>query len=139
MADERVRAGRSRYARLPLVPRRLTQALRVEPFLLDSVTAASEPILVSAVTVVELRYLSEKGTLSESDVDTVHAVLDGMGSGFEVVPIDAAVAWSVGRIPREAVSDPWDRMIAATALVYDVPLVTYDRKLRALPGLRSAW
>jgi PIN domain nuclease of toxin-antitoxin system len=107
--------------------------------LLDGVTAAGRPILVPAVKVVELRYLAEKGTLTEAHVDAVHAVLDAVNSGFEVVPIDVAVAWAVGGIPREVVSDPWDRMIAATALVHDVPLVTYDRKLRALTGLRTAW
>jgi PIN domain nuclease of toxin-antitoxin system len=115
---------------------RLAESSRI---LLDSVTAAGKPILVSAVTVVELRYLAEKGTLSESDVDAVHALLDAVGTGFEVVPVDTVAAWAVGRVPREAVSDPWDRMIAATALTRDVPLVTYDKKLRAVPLLRTVW
>lgn len=48
-----------------------------------------------------------------------------------MVPVDAAVGWGLGRVPRDAVGDPFDRMIAATALVHGVPLVTYDRKLRA--------
>jgi PIN domain nuclease of toxin-antitoxin system len=103
--------------------------------LLDAVTSRDEPILVSAVTVVELRYLEEKGTLTEADVDAVHAVLDAEGSSFEVVPVDAAVSWAVGRVPRDAIADPWDRMIAATALVHEVPLVTYDRRLQALADL----
>lgn len=111
---------------------RLAESTRL---LLDQVAFQDQPIFVSAVTVVELRYLAEKGTLTEEDVDAVHAVLDAEGSSFEVVPIDAEAAWAVGRVLPEAVSDPWDRMIAATALVQDVPLVTYDRKLQALPEL----
>jgi PIN domain nuclease of toxin-antitoxin system len=51
------------------------------------------------------------------------------------VPIDDVAAWAVGRVPRAAVADPFDRMIAATALARGVPLVTYDRKLLAVPGL----
>ena len=82
--------------------------------LIDAATAAGEPILISAVTLVELRYLAEKGTLTEADIDAVHAVLQADGTGFEVAPMDAAVARAVRRIPREAVGDPWDRMIAAT-------------------------
>jgi PIN domain nuclease of toxin-antitoxin system len=105
--------------------------------LLDGVTAAGAPILISAVTVVELRYLAEKGTLTEADLDAVHAVLDAPGTSFEVAPVDAATAWAVGSIPRDAVADPWDRMIAATAIARDVALVTYDRKLTALPGLQT--
>jgi PIN domain nuclease of toxin-antitoxin system len=42
--------------------------------LLDAVTALGEPILVSAVTIVELRYLAEKGTLTEADVDALRRV-----------------------------------------------------------------
>jgi PIN domain nuclease of toxin-antitoxin system len=100
--------------------------------LLDAATAQNAPILISAVTIVELHYLAEKGTLTESDVDALHAVLQAEGTNFEVAPIDAAAAWAVGRIPRDAIADPWHRMIAATALAHGVPLATYDRKLQAL-------
>jgi PIN domain nuclease of toxin-antitoxin system len=99
------------------------------------VTERDQPILLSAVSVVELAYLAEKGTLGEDQVDAVHAVLDAAGTGFEVVPMDEAVAWAVGRVPRAVIADPWDRMIAATALAKAVPLVTYDRKLQALADL----
>jgi PIN domain nuclease of toxin-antitoxin system len=93
---------------------------------------------VSAVTVVELRYLTEKGTLTEDDLDALQAVVNADGSSFEVAPIDAAVGWAVGQVPREMVSDPWDRMIAATALTRNLPLVTYERRLLALPGLTTS-
>jgi len=102
---------------------------------LEAATAHGAPILVSAVTVVELRYLAEKGVLTETDVDALHSVLQAEGTSFEVAPLDATVAWAVGLIPRESIADPWDRMIAATALARGVPLATYDRKLRALTEL----
>jgi PIN domain nuclease of toxin-antitoxin system len=105
--------------------------------LLDDVTARGEPILVSAVTMVELRCLAEKGTLDEPEVDAIHAVLDAEGAGFDIVALDTPVAWAVGGVPRDAVPDPWDRMIAATALIHGVPLVTYDRKLTALASLET--
>lgn len=105
--------------------------------MLDATTDAGEPIFVSVVTLVELRYLVEKKVLSEADLDAIHAVLDAAGSGFEVVPVDGAVGWALGRISRDAVGDPFDRMIAATALVRGVPLVTYDRKLAGLTGLHT--
>jgi PIN domain nuclease of toxin-antitoxin system len=116
----------------------LEDSPRLEPStvaLLDGVTRRDEPILLSAVSVVELAYLVDKGTLAEEQVDAVHAVLDAPGTGFEVVPLDEAIGWAVGRIPRAGVADPWDRMIAATALARAVPLVTYDGKLQALADL----
>lgn len=50
-------------------------------------TARNEPILVSAVTVVELAYLAEKGTLSEAELDAVRAVLDAPGTSFDVIGV----------------------------------------------------
>lgn len=35
--------------------------------------------------------------------------------------------------------DPFDRIIAATALAMDLPLVTADAALSAFPGLRCIW
>jgi PIN domain nuclease of toxin-antitoxin system len=60
-------------------------------------------------------------------------------SGFEVVPIDNAVARAVSKVPRAAVTDPFDRIIAATALVRAVPLVTYDRRIRQLATVETIW
>lgn len=106
---------------------------------MDEATSADVPLMISAVTLVELIYLVEKGTFSEADVEAFHEILDAADSGFEVAPIDEAVARAVGRIPRAAVADPFDRMIAATALLRAAPLVTYDRRLRQLTGLETIW
>ncbi|MGH3901015.1 MAG: type II toxin-antitoxin system VapC family toxin [Pseudonocardiaceae bacterium] len=106
---------------------------------MDEATSADVPLMISAVTLVELIYLVEKGTFSEADVEAFHEILDAADSGFEVAPIDEAVARAVGRIPRAAVADPFDRMIAVTALLRAAPLVTYDRRLRQLTGLETIW
>jgi PIN domain nuclease of toxin-antitoxin system len=47
------------------------------------------------------------------------------------------LARSVSRIPRTAVADPFDRMIAATAPARAAPLVTYDRRLRQVTVLET--
>lgn len=106
---------------------------------MDDATSADVALLISAATLVELVYLVEKGTFSEADVEAFHEILDAADSGFEVAPIDRAVARAIGRIPRVAVADPFDRMIAATALVRAAPLVTYDRRLRQLADLETIW
>lgn len=35
--------------------------------------------------------------------------------------------------------DPGDRLIAATAIAHQAPLITADEKLRATPGLQCIW
>jgi predicted nucleic acid-binding protein len=55
-----------------------------------------------------------------------------------VAPLDSAVAKAVGQIPRNAVPDMPDRIIAATAAHLGVPLVTRDRQIQAT-GIRTIW
>ncbi len=106
---------------------------------LDRVTAAGHPIVISAITRVELCYLTEKGTLDEIVLSAVDTLLAQPNSPFDTAPVDATVAAAVGRIPRAAVRDPWDRIIAATSMVLGLPLVTKDRKLQALDVLTTVW
>lgn len=97
------------------------------------------PILVSAVTVVELRYLVEKGTLSEDEFEAFISVLHDPDSPFEVAPFDGDSALEVGQISRRSGADPFDRMIGATSIALGIPLVTADRKLRAQPAVETVW
>jgi len=41
-------------------------------------------------------------------------------------------------IAREEISDPWDRLIAATSMHLGFPLITRDRSLRKI-GLETVW
>ncbi len=101
-------------------------------------TDAGEPIYVSAMTLVEMAYLIEKGRLPEQDLVDLLKELKNPTSNFELVSIDLAVTQVLRRIPRTAVPDMPDRIIAATALYLDLPLVTRDGKIRAA-NLTTIW
>ena len=49
------------------------------------------------------------------------------------------VAAAFQRIPRDALGDPWDRFIGATATALDLPLVTHDRRLTQLEVVETIW
>lgn len=106
---------------------------------MDDATHSDIPLVISAATLVELVYLVEKGIFMQTHLEAFHEVIDATGSGFEVAPIDNAVARAVSRIPRTAVADPFDRIIAATALVRAARLVTYDRRIRQLAAVETIW
>jgi predicted nucleic acid-binding protein len=51
---------------------------------------------------------------------------------LEFVAVDLDTALALERLPRDVVPDMPDRIIAATALAHDLPLVTADHRIRAL-------
>jgi PIN domain nuclease of toxin-antitoxin system len=63
---------------------------------LDETTGAGLPVLVSTMTLVELRYLVQKGTFTEGEATEFDEVLGAEDSGFEIVPVDDDVARAVG-------------------------------------------
>jgi len=85
-----------------------------------------------------MAYLIEKGRLPEQDLTDLLNELQNPLSNFELVPIDLAITQTLRQIKRDEVPDMPDRIIAATALYLNVPLVTRDGKIRAT-NLATIW
>jgi predicted nucleic acid-binding protein len=75
----------------------------------------------------------EKGTLTESAFRQMNDILHDASTEFILTPLDAEIAMAVERIPRNIVPEMPDRIIAATALYLNLPLVTRDAKIQAAP------
>ena len=58
---------------------------------------------------------------------------------LHVHPVTDEIAERAGGFGEAFPQDPADRLIAATALVLGVPLITQDTKLRAVPNLSTVW
>jgi predicted nucleic acid-binding protein len=97
------------------------------------------PIYVPTIVVVEMRYLVEKKTITEPENKTILADLRSVATVFTVVTLDLDIAEELANIPRTAVSDMPDRIIAATALAFGLPLVTADHKIRQLANVATIW
>jgi PIN domain nuclease of toxin-antitoxin system len=94
---------------------------------------------LSAISLRELAALHVQGRFSVAgDLgDWLGELL--LEGEVEVVPIDIRIAARSVRIAENFHGDPADQLIAATAIVLDVPLVTADEKLRRSPALRTIW
>jgi predicted nucleic acid-binding protein len=55
--------------------------------------------------------------------------LDDPNSALVIFPLGLRIGLAVKQIPRNAVPDMPDRIIAATALHLNLPLITRDRKI----------
>jgi PIN domain nuclease of toxin-antitoxin system len=116
-------------------PARLSPAANIA---LDGAVSAGETIRVSAISLVELVYLVEKGRLPQAVIDRLQAALIAPDAEISIAPLDQEVAWRVGQVPRSSIPDLPDRVIAATALRLNLPLVTRDAKIRGA-GIITVW
>lgn len=96
-------------------------------------------IVISAITLIELTYLTEKGRLAPEVLSTVQSAIDDPTTAFKFAAIDRATADAVSQVPRTAVPDMPDRIIAATALALELPLVTRDTEIHRLTNITTVW
>jgi PIN domain nuclease of toxin-antitoxin system len=117
-------------------PERLSQ---VALDALEGAIAAGEPVYVSAISLIEICYLIEKRRIASDLLQRILAVLNEPDPSLIVVPIDLAISIVVQNIDRDTVPDMPDRIIAATALHLNLPLVTRDRKIQASQSIITIW
>jgi len=108
---------------------------------LTAATDADQPIYVSAYSLVELVYAVEKATnpFTENDRRAILEELDRDDTPFEILPVSAAIANRVAGVPRTATADPGDRIIAAAAEVFGLPLVSADRHMPSTCRTQVIW
>lgn len=105
---------------------------------LDGANAAGEQVGVSAVTLAEAVYLAEKGRIPAKALADLLTAFDASSPLFVEVPFDRLIAQAMMRVPRSAVPDLPDRIIAATAVHMGVPLLSRDRKIQ-LSAVQTIW
>jgi PIN domain nuclease of toxin-antitoxin system len=105
--------------------------------LTDTQTAGGR-ILVSTITLIEIKYLVEKRKIAPAMLAGLWATITDPNEPLATVPLTEDVARALDKIPRGIVPDMPDRIIAATALAHGLTLVTADAKLHAAP-IRTVW
>ncbi len=95
-------------------------------------------IAVSAISLAEMVYLVEKARIPASAVmDTRNAITDRQ-SVLVHIPVDHAVAMEMPEVSRKDIPDLPDRIIAATARMLQVPVLSRDGRIRA-SNIHTIW
>jgi len=104
---------------------------------IESARRKDRGLAVAGITFVELARLAKCGQVRF--VPDVETHLREFERRFVVLPITANIALQAFELPTRYPKDPADRIIGATALVEDIPLVTADREIRASRAVPTIW
>jgi len=105
---------------------------------LDEVGQQRSQIAVSSISLIEMVYLIEKGRItSESLTRTINMLNDTEGIFMEI-PVDQRIARALARVDAAQIPDMPDRIVAATALHLNVPIISRDGRIR-LSTLETIW
>ncbi len=99
---------------------------------------SNNQIGISSITLGEIVYLAEKGKIATNALNELLRLMDHSSGILVEIPFNRDIAKAMSRIARSAVPDMPDRMIAATALYLNTPLISRDGKIQA-SGIATIW
>jgi PIN domain nuclease of toxin-antitoxin system len=91
--------------------------------------------LISAISIMEIAMKHDAGRLKMGAAETRQAIRD---LRLQVIPFEPEHALRLYSLPRHH-RDPFDRMLIATALAEEIPLIGSDRLFKKYKGVKVIW
>lgn len=105
---------------------------------INRAASARQKIAISSISLAEVVYLTEKSRLLPSAYNIVIDALADPEHVFTEAVLSAAIVQAMRLVPRAEVPEMPDRIIAATAAYFDVPVLSRDRRIRA-STVKTVW
>jgi PIN domain nuclease of toxin-antitoxin system len=104
---------------------------------IDEARQAVQGLAISDFTLFELSMLFRKKQFMLAVRQ--EAFLSEVERRFVVLPITANIALQAFELPAGYPKDPADRIIGATAIIQDIPLITADAQIRDSRAVPTVW
>lgn len=104
----------------------------------EAIRRAAGRVFVSAISSLEIALLAKRNRLELPLPPDQYFAETLRHHGIVEIPVDSSVALSAAALP-DIHNDPFDRLLAATAIVHRLALLTKDTVLPRYPGLNVIW
>lgn len=101
-------------------------------------TAKNRKNRLSAISLAEVVYLTEKNRLPQASYYKLKEALDSLNYVIVEAPLTSGIVEAMRLVPRTDVPDMPDRIVAATGLYFGVPVISRDRRIQA-SNIRTVW
>ncbi len=100
--------------------------------------AHSDHLYISSISALEIGLLHNRKRIELKGNPATFIETALQQHGLQEIPVNHEVAWASARL-KEIHSDPFDRILIATAKLYEMKLVTKDRIIPTYPGVKTIW
>lgn len=98
-------------------------------------TVKKGSIIIPTVVLAEIMHIAKKGRITISFSETIKKIEDS--ENFEIAPLDLEILNTADNIDYEL--EMHDRLIAATALFFNVPVLTRDKTIKDSNVCETIW
>jgi len=104
----------------------------------DAIRQAAGRLFMSAISSLEIALLVKRGRL-QLPLRPEQFVAESLRHhGITEIPVDSKIAMAAAALP-DIHNDPFDRILAATAIIHGLSVLSKDAVLPRYPGLKIIW
>lgn len=102
------------------------------------ISSPSSHLVISAISIYELSQKARKGKLAKALPFLANVEQNVLAYGLTMIDVNAHHTQQAGALEWKN-NDPFDRILAAQAMIEGLVLITSDSAFASLPGLTTLW